>query len=47
MFMELFGVPDEALIDCGSRSRKFFTDYIPKIQPNSKGRIRTPSSKSL
>jgi hypothetical protein len=35
------------LISRGSRSAKFFDQYTPKSIPNSKGKLRAPSSKPL
>ena len=47
MLMETLGPPPMELINRGSRSAKFFDQYTPKSIPNSKGKLRTPSSKPL
>ena len=47
MFMEVLGVPPASFIEQGSRSHKFFEGNMPKIRPNSKGKLRKPNSKSL
>ena len=47
MFMEILGTPPESLLDKGSRTTKFFDGYAPKTKPNSKGKLRTPDTKSL
>jgi hypothetical protein len=40
-------IPPMDLISRGSRSAKFFDQYTPKSIPNSKGKLRAPSSKPL
>lgn len=47
MFMEVLGVPPPILIDQGSRASKFFERGLPRLKPNSKGKIRKPNSRSL
>lgn len=47
MFMEVLGVPPASLIERGTRSSKFFEGALPRVKPNSKGKIRRPGSKSL
>lgn len=41
------GVPPQSLIERGSRSIKFFEGNLPRVKPNSKGKIRRPGSKSI
>lgn len=45
--METLGPPPASFIERGSRSAKFFDNYQPKSIPNSKGKLRNPSSKPL
>ena len=46
--MEVKGVPPRSLIVLASRRKIFFDDdYTPVITPNSKGKIRRPSTKNL
>lgn len=46
--MEVKGVPPRSLIVIASRRKVFFDDdYSPLVTPNSKGKIRKPSTKSL
>jgi hypothetical protein len=47
MLMETLGPPPPELIDRGSRSHKFFDQYVPKNTPNSKGKYRAPRGKPL
>lgn len=42
--MELYGVPPDNVLRLSSRFDIFFThDYVPKLQPNSRGKIRYPN----
>ena len=46
--MEVKGVPPRSMIVMASRRKVFFDDdYQPLLGPNSKGKLRQPSSKSL
>lgn len=46
--MEVKGVPPRSLIVLATRRKVFFDDdYSPIVQPNSKGKVRKPNSKSL
>lgn len=46
--MEVKGVPPRSLIVMASRRKMFFDDdYLPLTNPNSKGKVRIPNSKSL
>jgi dual specificity tyrosine-phosphorylation-regulated kinase 2/3/4 len=46
--MEVKGLPPRSMIVLASRRKVFFDDdYRPLLQPNSKGRVRVPNSKSL
>ena len=46
--MEVKGVPPRSMIAIASRRKVFFDDdYRPLPNPNSKGKIRVPDSKSL
>ena len=46
--MEVKGVPPRSMIVMASRRKNFFDDdYIPLTNPNSKGKIRKPNTKSL
>jgi len=46
--MEVKGVPPRSMIVMASRRGKFFDDdYTPLVNPNSKGKIRKPNTKSL
>lgn len=46
--MELYGVPPDNVIRLAQRRDIFFTkDYQPKLQPNSRGKIRQPCAKKL
>jgi serine/threonine protein kinase len=47
MFMETLGLPPEHLLDQGTRSKKFFKNYKPKVVSNRHGLIRKPNSKTL
>lgn len=43
--MEVLGAPDQRLIMQSPKRAKFFEeDLAPKVVPNTKGRIRKPSS---
>lgn len=42
--MELYGVPPESVLKLAQRCHMFFgKDYQPKLQPNSRGKIRQPN----
>ena len=46
--MEVKGIPPRSLIVLATRRKVFFDDdYNPIVQPNSKGKVRKPNSKSL
>jgi|TARA_B110000305_G_C19391636_1_gene615196 dual specificity tyrosine-phosphorylation-regulated kinase 2/3/4 len=46
--MEVVGVPPRSLIAKASRRRVFFDDdYHPILMPNSRGKVRHPSTRSL
>ena len=46
--MELYGVPPDNVLRLSTRFDIFFThDYVPKLQPNSRGKIRYPNQKKL
>lgn len=46
--MEFLGVPPRALVERGSRKKNFFdANGMPKLPPNSRGRIRRPATKEL
>jgi len=46
--MEVKGLPPRSMIVLASRRKVFFDDdYQALVNPNSKGKIRVPSSKSL
>ena len=46
--MEIKGVPPRSMIVLASRRKMFFDDdYRPLQNPNSKGKLRLPNSKSL
>ena len=46
--MELYGVPPKSLIALSSRAKIFFKpDGSPKLQPNSRGKIRQPGAKRI
>jgi dual specificity tyrosine-phosphorylation-regulated kinase 2/3/4 len=46
--MEVKGVPPRSLIVVASRRKVFFDDdYKPLENPNSKGKVRQPNTKSL
>ncbi len=46
--MEVKGVPPRSMIVMASRRKVFFDDdYRPLQNPNSKGKIRIPNTKSL
>lgn len=46
--MELYGVPPENVLRLAQRRDIFFTkDFVPKLQPNSRGKIRNPNQKKL
>jgi hypothetical protein len=46
--MEVKGAPPRSMIVVASRRKVFFDDdYHPIVTPNSKGKIRTISSKQL
>ncbi len=46
--MEILGLPPTSMIEAASRKKTFFGDSnVPKIQPNSRGKVRRPSSKDL
>lgn len=48
MFMEVLGVPDNDFIDKCPRKKVFFeSNNKPKIQANSRGKVRNPSTKSV
>ncbi len=47
MIMEVLGIPPASLVEQGSRSNKFFDGFLPKLKPNSKGKLRRPGSKSV
>ena len=46
--MEVMGLPPQSLLDVSTRKKLFFeADYSPKIVPNSRGKKRLPSTKTL
>jgi dual specificity tyrosine-phosphorylation-regulated kinase 2/3/4 len=46
--MEIKGVPPRSMIMQSSRRKMFFTDdYQPVVKANSRGKVRTPGSRSL
>ncbi|GBF94279.1 dual-specificity tyrosine-(Y)-phosphorylation regulated kinase [Raphidocelis subcapitata] len=46
--MEIMGAPPRALLDAASRRKAFFdSSYAPRLQPNSRGKLRSPGGKSL
>lgn len=46
--MEIVGVPPRSLIAKATRRKVFFDDdYQPILMPNSRGKVRQPSTKSL
>lgn len=46
--MEVIGLPPRSLIAKAQRRKVFFDDdYNPIIKPNSRGKLRKPSSKPL
>ena len=46
--MEVKGVPPRSMIVMASRRKNFFDDdYNPLVNPNSKGKVRKPNTKSL
>ena len=46
--MEIVGIPPRSLIAKATRRKVFFDDdYQPILMPNSRGKIRQPSSRSL
>lgn len=48
MMMEVKGVPPRSVLARATRRKVFFDDdYIPIIVPNSKGKMRMPSTKRL
>mmetsp|Transcript_5950 Transcript_5950/g.5368 ORF Transcript_5950/g.5368 Transcript_5950/m.5368 type:complete len:111 (+) Transcript_5950:199-531(+) len=48
MIMEVKGIPPRSVLARATRRKVFFDeDYQPIIQPNSRGKVRMPGSKSL
>ena len=46
--MEVKGLPPRSMIMAASRRKFFFDDdYNPLVNPNSKGKIRKPNTKTL
>lgn len=46
--MEIVGIPPRSLIAKATRRKVFFNeDYQPLMAPNSRGKLRVPSSRSL
>ncbi len=46
--MEVLGLPPTSMLDAASRKKTFFGENnVPKIQPNSRGKLRRPSTKDL
>lgn len=46
--MELYGVPPESVLKIAQRKDIFFTkDFAPKLEPNSRGKVRHPNQKKL
>lgn len=46
--MEFLGVPPKSLVERGTRKKNFFeTNGSPRLPPNSRGKVRRPSSKDL
>jgi dual specificity tyrosine-phosphorylation-regulated kinase 2/3/4 len=46
--MEVMGTPPRHLLDAASRRKVFFDSAgAPRLQPNSRGRVRSPGGKTL
>ncbi|GBF91610.1 dual-specificity tyrosine-(Y)-phosphorylation regulated kinase [Raphidocelis subcapitata] len=46
--MEVMGLPPRHLLDTASRRKMFFdSGGAPRLQPNSRGKVRTPAAKAL
>ena len=46
--MEILGIPDESILEQSSRAKLFFDgNNEPILVPNSKGKVRRPSTKTL
>ena len=46
--MELYGVPPNSVLKLAQRREIFFEkNFEPKLQPNTRGKVRQPSQKKL
>ena len=47
LIMEVRGIPDDQVLSQATRGDIFFEDGEPILQPNSRGRLRQPNTKTM